>query len=171
MKELTEEQKSEKLVEFRRMMATAENKLPEEQSSSSTTTASGENGEGDGEKSEVAAAAEKYRGLNEAVTDDDCHRFLRARNYNLDASLEMILNWYVWFNTTLPNCQYTPRDMRRRAMNEGDAQESVYTEFLPHSNLGVDKEGRPLYWEKTGIISSRMSKIKNHLIEDDIFNR
>ncbi len=166
MKGLSDEQKEEKLVEFRRMLAEAENKLPEGDATAATASS-----EGDGEKCEVAAAAEKYRGLNEAVTDADCHRFLRARNYVLDASLEMILNWYVWYNTPLPSSQYTPRDMRRRASQEGDAQEPIYTEFLPHSNLGVDKEGRPLYWEKTGLISSRMSKIKTHLIEDDIFNR
>lgn len=171
MKGVTEEQKEEKLVEFRRMIAAAENKLPEEEAQGATTTASSADGEDGGERSETAAAAEKYRGLSEAVTDADCHRFLRARNYNLDASLEMILNWYVWYNTTLSNSQYTPKDMRRRALAEGDAQEAVYTEFLPHSNLGVDKEGRPLYWEKTGIISARMSKIKTHLMEDDIFNR
>lgn len=170
-KPLTDEQMAEKLVEFRRLLAEAENKLYEESSSSTSSTPSSSAKEGAGERCEAAAAAEKYRGISEAVTDADCHRFLRARNYNLDASLEMILNWYVWYNTSLSSSQYTPRDMRRRAMEEGDAQEAVYTEFLPHSNLGIDKEGRPVYWEKTGVISSRMSKIKSHLAEDDIFNR
>lgn len=52
-----------------------------------------------------------------------------------------------------------------------DAQESIYQALLPHSNLGEDKQGRPVYWEKTGIISSRFSQIKKKLSEDEIFVR
>lgn len=52
-----------------------------------------------------------------------------------------------------------------------DPNESIYTEYMPHSNLGHDKVGRPVYWEKTGYISTRFSEIKKKLSEDEIVIR
>ena len=52
-----------------------------------------------------------------------------------------------------------------------DSKEKIYTEYMPHSNLGHDKAGRPVYWERTGYISTRFSEIKKKLTEDEIVIR
>jgi hypothetical protein len=56
-------------------------------------------------------------------------------------------------------------------LDSPDADEDVYTRLLPHSNLGHDKEGRPIYFEKTGVISGRMPEILELLSPDDIIIR
>lgn len=161
-KEFTEEEKATKLAEFRKALREAE---PDER------TLQGEDALSDDQKTEIAAATEKYRGIHATLTDADCFRFLRARNYVITAAVEMALHWYVWFNTTLADSTFSPRDMRRRFFEEGDDKECFYQELMPHANLGHDKEGRPIYWEKTGLISSRFAKIKAHFNDNDLFNR
>lgn len=181
-KVVSEEEKVEKLAELRTLLAASEEETKEEKDtpakeSTSTTSATCDSlPDATEETAKVEdvtypTPTKPYRGINASLTDADCHRFLRARNYQIQATLEMVLNWYIWFNTILVGCSYTPRDMRRRAVEEGDAQEATYRELLPHSNLGVDKESRPVYWERTGLISSRFGKIRNFLTEDDLFNR
>eukprot|EP01038_Epipyxis_sp_PR26KG_P010133 gene10133-13631_t len=106
--------------------------------------------------------------INEILTDHDCLRFLRARSYNLNKAKEMVLKWDHWWKTPLPGTSSLfPKDLSVLT----DEKEHIFREMLPHSNLGEDREGRPLYWEKTGLISSRFSKIKKLLSEDEIVIR
>ena len=166
---LSDEEKAKKLAELRELLKSKEDFSVDNTGTATTTS---ETADDDKEQdSNTPTTSKPYRGISASLTDADCYRFLRARNYQIPATLDMTLNWYVWYHTPLSGSTYTPKDMRRRALEEGDAQENVYRELLPHSNLGVDKEGRPVYWEKTGLISSRFPKIKTMLTEDDIYNR
>lgn len=84
--------------------------------------------------------------LNSLLSDADCSRFLRARNYNIDKAADMIEKWGVWWSTPLPGTDMLPKD----AASKPDEQEEIYKEWMPHANLGETKEGHPIYWEKTG---------------------
>jgi len=123
---------------------------------------------------DVAKKTEELRSAisencNKLLSDDDCHRFLRARDYQAPKSADMISKWGIWWNSPLPNAtDKTPSNILDDPM---DPKEHIYQKMLPHANLGEDKEGRPVYWEKTGLISSRFAEIKKHLSEDDLFVR
>lgn len=43
--------------------------------------------------------------------------------------------------------------------------------FMPHANVGEDKEGHPIYWEETGLISGRIAEIRTHITDDDMVVR
>lgn len=87
------------------------------------------------------------------VNDEDCHRFLTARQYDITKSLEMINKWATWWRTPLTNFEIdnpnlTPRDL---LTTPGDDKENIFAEAFLSSNLGQDKEGHPIYIEKIGI--------------------
>mmetsp|Transcript_17097 Transcript_17097/g.28945 ORF Transcript_17097/g.28945 Transcript_17097/m.28945 type:complete len:322 (-) Transcript_17097:2207-3172(-) len=106
--------------------------------------------------------------ISNELSDADLARFLRARSQNVAKATEMINKWDKWWNSALPGTEsLLPKD----SCTEPDAHEEVYRELMPHSNLGEDKEGRPIYWEKTGLISNRMKEVKKHLTEDQLFVR
>lgn len=52
-----------------------------------------------------------------------------------------------------------------------DPGESVYTQLCPHALHGFDKNGNPIYWESTGIISGRLGQLKQELTLDDLLTR
>jgi hypothetical protein len=96
------------------------------------------------------------REMNAVLNDDDCLRFLVARSFVIKDTIEMIDRWTKWFQTpTLAifdakhqrfiNC--SPKEI----LDLPDPKEDVYSRLYPHSNLGCDKYGRPIYWEKIGI--------------------
>lgn len=102
-----------------------------------------------------------------ALTEDDCRRFLRARTWNVKKAVEMTEKWWTWYNTPLANGK-TPATILD---DFEDPNEPIYQELMPHTNFGEDRHGRPVYWEKTGLISSRFSKIKEKLSENDLVIR
>ena len=83
---------------------------------------------------------------NAELSDDDCRRFLRARLHNLPKTVAMVDNWYTWWTTPLPGLTVTPKHV----LDAPDEKEHVYISHLPHANLGEDREGSPIFWEKPG---------------------
>jgi len=84
--------------------------------------------------------------VNAEISDDDCRRFLRARLHNIPKTVTMLNNWHKWWISSLPGLTITPKHI----LDEPDEKEHIYISHLPHSNLGEDREGSPIFWEKTG---------------------
>eukprot|EP00128_Syssomonas_multiformis_P017703 Colp12_sorted_trinity150504_noHs@25047 len=107
--------------------------------------------------------------INSLLEDHDVHRFLRARSWHVKEAEDMIVNWAKWRETPLPGTESTtPANILD---DPADPNEEVYKTYMPHANQGVDKHGCPIYWEKTGVISSRFHLIKQELTTDDLVNR
>jgi len=104
--------------------------------------------------------------LAQAVSDEQCVRFLRARNLNMQDSVRMITNWWTWWNSPLLGTDSTlPKNILRDAIE--DPKEDLYTQICPHCFIGEDKEGRPIYWEQTGIISANFDSLKKNIRDED----
>lgn len=91
--------------------------------------------------------------VNSLVNDEDCHRFLTARNYDMPKSLEMINKWATWWRAPftdykIDNPNLTPRDLLN---TPGDDKESIFAEAFLYANLGEDMDGHPIYAEKIGL--------------------
>jgi hypothetical protein len=83
-------------------------------------------------------------------------RFLRARKYDLDAAIEMYLKMLEWrIENKVDEMLATP-----------DPREHVFQCVCPHRNHGVDREGHPVYFERTGMI--RVGDLLKHMDEMDI---
>ena len=105
------------------------------------------------------------------LTDADCKRFLRARKLNVEKAAEMCISWWKWYNT-YPSVPGKVSVCPRNIINPvEDMNESIYIRLMPHSNYGVGKDGHPIYWEQTGIISSRMGEVNKLLDLDDLVTR
>jgi len=103
--------------------------------------------------------------LNENVSDFKCIQFLRARNMNVDKAQEMIQNWWTWWNTPLPGDELCPYNILTR---RDDPLEPVYSKLVPHTFHGEDKRGRPVFYERTGLISKNFSELKKDIPTEDI---
>ena len=81
----------------------------------------------------------------------------------------MANNWDVWYCQPIPGAgEVTPETI----LNDiEDKNEEVYRRLMPHSNMYEDKEGRPIYWELTGEISSRFSEVIQSLSPEDLVIR
>lgn len=105
--------------------------------------------------------------VNKALNTSDVMRFLMARKGDVEKTKAMILAWYEWYKAPLPGSTATPENI----LSAPDPQEEVYRDLLPHTNNCKDMVGRPVYWERTGIISARMGEILSKLSCDDIVIR
>jgi len=109
--------------------------------------------------------------INAELMDSDVLRFLRARNFDMDASLKMVNEWHEWRYKPISEASHlTPANLLTTA-NFVDKKESLYATLMPHSNLARDKTGRPIYYEKTGLISNQMDDILKKFTSDEIIIR
>jgi hypothetical protein len=90
--------------------------------------------------------------MNADYTDRDCQRFLIARNFVVAKSFEMMKKHYDWYNTPVSSYKIDNPTLRPRDMGlvETDNKNDIFNKEFPCSNLGEDKEGHPIYWEKSG---------------------
>eukprot|EP00298_Acanthocystis_sp_HF-20_P014264 c20701_g1_i1.p1 GENE.c20701_g1_i1~~c20701_g1_i1.p1 ORF type:complete len:295 (+),score=108.74 c20701_g1_i1:126-887(+) len=103
------------------------------------------------------------------MTDFDFARFGRARKWNLEKAEEMIQAWAVWMSTPLPT---HPNATPGTLLSLGpDPNEEIYIQYMPHAHFGFGKEGHPIYWEKTGLISARFPQFHKKLSVDDLITR
>lgn len=81
----------------------------------------------------------------------------------------MVHTWWAWYNAPIEGTEgISPR---RILDTIPDPKEEVYRDMLPHSNINFGLEGQPVYWEKTGDISSNFSEISKLLTLDDLVIR
>jgi len=123
------------------------------------------------EESDIALIATIRKELgptSASLTDHDIFRFLVARSRNVSKTVERLERYLPWTVAKLEeNNTLTPSNIRELH----DPNEPIYTAHLPHSNLGHTKTGTPIYWEKTGFISSSFNTVKKHLSADDLTTR
>ena len=105
------------------------------------------------------------------LTERDMMRFLRARKMNVKKAAEMADAWWVWYNTPVQGGSGDPVTPRNILNNPEDPNEEIYMRLMPHSNMGEDKEGRCIYWEQTGLISSRFADVNKELNADEMVIR
>mmetsp|Transcript_27212 Transcript_27212/g.50861 ORF Transcript_27212/g.50861 Transcript_27212/m.50861 type:complete len:212 (+) Transcript_27212:75-710(+) len=124
------------------------------------------------EQSLIAALRSEVGGrISSALEDMDCLRFLRARKSDVSLASTMATNWYKWRHSDFepipphedlvmtPAILLTfPRPIDKHPHNN----------LLPTSHHGNDREGRPIYWEKTGHIQATMSKVKEHFSNTEL---
>lgn len=98
-------------------------------------------------------------------TDQDLLRFLRGCNGDSKKAQAKLRSFHEWFHTPMqepisalnglhfsPNTLlYTPEHLANHPTGKG---------LLPVSHSGFDKDGRPLYWEKTGAVQANFSVVK-----------
>ena len=107
--------------------------------------------------------------VKDYLLEEDYRRFLRARKWNVDKALAMTSAWWEWYNQAIPGTiNVTPRTVLDSIE---DPKEPVYKQLLPHSNYGCSKHGNPIYWERTGQISSQFGEISTHLSVEDLVIR
>ncbi len=74
--------------------------------------------------------------------EEDCLRFLRARDFNKTNALEMLRSAHNW---------RTLNDVNSLLSKEPeDPHEAVFQAICPHLNKGFDMQGFPIYIERTG---------------------
>lgn len=99
--------------------------------------------------------------ISSIMSDDDCLRFLRARGGSVIRASQMAGAWNEWrhknFNPLPPrNMEFTPNTL---LASPDYIENHPSIELLPISHFGSDKEGRPIYWERTGYIQSRFPEV------------
>ena len=109
--------------------------------------------------------------LKEYLTKEDSLRFLRARKKNAEKAAEMASDWWVWFNKPIPIPVKGEVAPRKILSPVEDLNEEIYQRMMPHSNYGIGKEGHPVYWEQTGLISTRFGEVNKILSVDDMVTR
>eukprot|EP01040_Poterioochromonas_malhamensis_P022843 gene22843-27874_t len=111
--------------------------------------------------------------MNKSLTDGDCERFLIARNCNLEKAHTMIEKYYNWYNSPfgtwkIANPALRPRDLDRQCP---DDKEVHMARILQYSYTGCDRDGHPIYWEKSGQIAANFGTFRKHFTDDEIIAR
>lgn len=92
-------------------------------------------------------------------------RFLVARHRNIPKAAKMASKYMKWNVTPIEGCpDLTPENV----INDEDPYEHIYREYMPHANVGHSKNGFPIYWEETGLISSRFGDIEKVISADQL---
>jgi hypothetical protein len=89
--------------------------------------------------------------MNSDFTDADCERFLIARKFDMKKSLKMITEYHAWYNAPFTYLNVTKNEMRPKDLIQpADPHQEHVNRLCPHAFRGVDREGSPIYWEKSG---------------------
>ena len=99
----------------------------------------------------------------EHLSDIDVLRFLKARNNNLQKASLMLNEYLTWYVTPIKGVE---SDTPRTILDQPDPDAEVWGQYFPYSFLGHDKEGCPIYWEKTGECSQTFPEAIKRLSED-----
>jgi len=112
------------------------------------------------QREEVALADLRQR-LPKTLTIDDkaLLRFLRARKFDVKAAHEMFMSTLQW----------RVENKADTVLDHSDPNEEVYQHLTPHRFHGFDKEGRPIYIERTGMV--KVPEVLKHLTEQDLIDR
>lgn len=97
-------------------------------------------------------------------------RYLNASKWDVQKALDVTIAWEKWYFET-PIGETTPR---RILSDVHDKNEHIYQApktLCPISHMGEDRAGRPVYWEKTGLISGVFSELIKVLTLDDMVER
>eukprot|EP00051_Salpingoeca_urceolata_P004913 m.68822 g.68822 ORF g.68822 m.68822 type:complete len:274 (+) comp13930_c2_seq1:120-941(+) len=108
------------------------------------------------ELDELVAGATNNPGSN--PDDHTIKRYLRARKKDVKGAVEQYIATVKWRSETVPENILDP-----------DTNEPVYAAICPHVNHGFDKQGRPIYIEKTGEI--RVPKLLKYLTPEQLVQR
>lgn len=110
------------------------------------------------------------KSVGDSLTDHDCLRFLRARKGSMVNAAAMAISNHQWKHSFLPpipprNLQFSPNiilAMPDRLSNH------PYVHLLAATHHGFDKDGAPIYWERTGLIQSQMDVVMAHFSVDEL---
>jgi hypothetical protein len=109
--------------------------------------------------------------LSSAVSDEDCKRFLVARKHDTEKALLMINQWWQWWNAPYPSCDgLTPATMLN-ADNITDPDIDLICRCAPHAFHGFGKNGHPIFWERTGEITSHLVTLKENFNMDQLLSK
>jgi len=86
-------------------------------------------------------------------------RFIRARKGDVDGAIEAYTKMVEWRKETGVD----------KMLIEEDPNEHVFQCICPHRHHGCDREGHPIYIERTGMI--RVNEVVRHTSEEDIVTR
>ena len=105
--------------------------------------------------------------VNQAISTQDCLRFLVARSHNIAEAATRLQDWYEWYNSPFgeEGSGLTPANMLNLD-NIENPNRDIIDEFVPHSFSGFCKNGCPIFWEKTGIIAGNLPQLKERLSMD-----
>jgi len=92
------------------------------------------------EKLQEMVKTAKEKGLEPNTTD--LQRFLKARKFDVQAALDMFESSNAWRLTNNIDIM----------LDKADPNEITFQTLAHHCLQGHDREGRPIYWEKTGSI-------------------
>lgn len=116
----------------------------------------------------VATPAQQLAGLrellspeiNDRYTDSDCFRFLASRNGDVPKARDMLMARDEWYYRPLPDHTLSPSQL----LDDPDLLHNhIFAQYFPQSNLGEDKQGHPIYWEKSGIVASSFRELNKVL--------
>jgi hypothetical protein len=103
---------------------------------------------------EMVRKVRSYLGdLNSEFSDRDCQRYLVPAKMNAHKASDNMKKRYEWYNTPvtdwkIANPSLTPREM---GTTPTDDKEEWWSRCVPRAMIGSDREGRPIYWEKSGV--------------------
>jgi hypothetical protein len=108
--------------------------------------------------------------INKVFSDHDCIRFLKARGGSVVRASQMANAWHIWrhsFLNALPphNIPLTPNTI---LASPNKVPDHPRIDLLPIMHMGHDRDGRPIYWERTGYIQSRFTEVFEVFTVDEL---
>jgi hypothetical protein len=97
-------------------------------------------------------------------------RFLRARKMDPQKAADMASAWAQWATTPLPGSTDGLTPLTILSVKE-DPNEDLFTRLAPYLMEGEDKDGHPIFWEKTGEASAGFYELKQHISHDQLLAR
>lgn len=93
---------------------------------------------------------------NEYVNDIDCQRYIIARDYNIEKAAARLIEYHKWHLAPMSEMQIANQNMRPcdLAATPADDKEEQLKLVAKYSYNGEDKEGCPIFWERSGVSKS-----------------
>jgi hypothetical protein len=95
----------------------------------------------------------------EFLEDIELCRFLKARRWDVDAAFDQFSKTMKW-----------RKEYNVDSLLDGPYPgEEIYQSLTPHMYKGFDKQGNPLYWERTGVVD--LPNLLKYVTAEDLVRR
>lgn len=112
--------------------------------------------------------------LSASLSDHDCLRFLRAKEGDVQKSVDMVKAWNEWRHSLQASINSEILKYSANIILSCQASDLLWNH--PHSHLlpcrhhGFDKAGRPVFWIQLGFIISEFKEIRKYFTNDQLIH-
>jgi len=106
--------------------------------------------------------------VSSLFSDHECERFLIARKFDIKKTIDLLLKRAEWYATPFTDWKVAHPQLRPcDLLTYVDEKDPLFAQYGFNSYLWEDLDGDPIYWEKSGLATSKWDELSKQFTADE----